>query len=315
MKTRVAVLTGKGSLRVVEEALPELGPRDVLVDVGACGICTGDLYGFMGYPVWYSLPARLGHEAAGVVSEVGREVRRVGVGDHVTVVGSPGFSDHMVVPEDRLDRVSRALKFEYAIGEPVACAVNGVRLARPRLGDTVAVCGVGFMGSLLTQCLSRAGLGSLVAVDLREDRLKLSREFGATATVNAAKDVEKQILKMTDGRGVDIAFEATANPRGVNLASRIVRKRGKLCIFSFHPRPVEVDVKLWDSKGLRVLMTTPAASPNHRKNFTIAAHMLSRGLVKLDKLVTHRFKLSEAQAAFEYASQKPEGYIKGVIIP
>jgi 2-desacetyl-2-hydroxyethyl bacteriochlorophyllide A dehydrogenase len=316
MKRKIAVLVEKGRINIVEEEVPSLDREDVLIKVRACGICAGDLYGFSGYPVWFKLPSPLGHEPAGEVVEVGANVTRFSRGDHVTALAGPGFSDFVLVNESYVEKIPKHIPFEYAIGEPLACVVNAVRLVHPKLGDNVAVVGTGFMGLLLVQALNCLGLSNLVGVDVSDERLKLAEHYGANMVLNPKKmDVVKETLAITEGKGFDMVIEATGNPGGVGLATRLVKQKGRLAIFSYHPNPVEVDLREWDSRGLEVIMTSPARAEDMRKNLKIAAQMMARGNFNLEKLVTHKWILDEIQKAFEYASKKPGDYIKGVIVP
>jgi 2-desacetyl-2-hydroxyethyl bacteriochlorophyllide A dehydrogenase len=316
MRRKVAVLVEKGKINLVEEEVPSLGREDVLIKVGACGICTGDLYGFSGYPVWFKLPSPLGHEPSGEVVEVGNDVTRFSKGDHVTALGGPGFSDFVLVNESYVEKVPENVPFECVIGEPLACVVNAVRLIYPKIGDNVAVVGTGFMGLLLIQALSHLSLSVLVGVDLNNERLRLAKHYGANMVLNPSEgDIAKETLVMTDGKGFDTVIEATGDPRGVGLATRLVRRRGKLAIFSYHPNPVSVDLREWDSKGLEVIMTNPSRAEDMRDNLKIAVRMMSRGVFNLEKLITHKWVLNDIQKAFEYASKKLGDYIKGVIVP
>ncbi|MGC9013626.1 MAG: zinc-binding dehydrogenase [Thermoproteota archaeon] len=316
MKRRVAVLLEKGKIKLIEEEVPCLNKEDVLIKVKACGICTGDLYGFLGYPVWFSLPSPLGHEPSGEVVETGTNVSKVSKGDHVTALGSPGFSDFIVVNEKYVEKVPSNIPFEHTIGEPLACAVNAIRILSPKVGDNVAVVGTGFMGLLLVQALSRLGLSNLVGIDINEERLKLAKHYGANIVLNPKKeDIVKEVLSVTENIGCDIVIEATGSPEGVSTATKLVKQRGKLGIFSYHPNPVLVSLREWDAKGLEVVMTNPSRAEDMTKNLKIATQMLSRGVFSLEQLVTHKWKLDEIQEAFEYASGKPSNYIKGVIVP
>ncbi|MCC6065692.1 MAG: zinc-binding dehydrogenase [Thermofilum sp.] len=314
MKGRVAYLVERGRFELRDEEVRPLGEREILVRVGACGICTGDIYAFLGYPVWYRLPAALGHEPAGVVVDVGPRATRFKPGDRVAVLGGPGYADYVIVDESYAEPVPPGVPIEHALGEPLACAVNGVRLAEPKFGDTVAVVGTGFMGLLLVQALSRMGLDRLAAVDVKEERLELAAEFGADTLLNPERESPEKLAAEVGG-GFDIVIEATGSPKGVEVATKLARRRGRLCIFSFHPLPVPVDLAAWDSKGLEVIMTNPNRAEDMRPNLRLAMRMLGRGVFKMEKLVTHKWPLSEIQAAFEYASKKPRDYIKGVIVP
>jgi len=314
VRGRVAYLVEKGKFELREEEVRPLGDREILVKVEACGICTGDIYVFLGYPVWYRLPAALGHEPAGVVVEVGAKVTRFKPGDRVAVLGGPGYADYLIVEESFAEPVPPGVPIEHALGEPLACAVNGVRLAEPKFGDTVAVVGAGFMGLLLVQALSRMSLDKLAAVDVKDERLELAAEFGADALLNPERESPEKLAAEMNG-GFDVVIEATGSPKGVEVATKLVRRKGRLCIFSFHPLPVPVDLAAWDSKGLEVVMTNPNRADDMRPNLRLAMRMLGRGVFKMDKLVTHKWSLSEIQSGFEYASKKPKDYIKGVVIP
>jgi len=316
MKRRVAVLVEKRKIKLIEEEVPRLNEEDVLIRVRACGICTGDLYGFLGYPVWFTLPSLLGHEPSGEVVETGSNVKKVSKGDHVTALGGPGFSDFVVVNERYVEKTPNNIPFEYTIGEPLACVVNAVRILSPRIGDDVAVVGTGFMGLLLVQALSRLSLSNLLGIDVNDERLKLAKYYGANAVLNPKEDdIVKEVLSMTENIGCDIVVEATGNPEGVSTATKLVKQKGKLGIFSYHPNPVLVSLREWDAKGLEVIMTNPSRAEDMAKNLKIATQMLSKGVFSLEKLVTHKWKLDEIQEAFEYASGKPSSYIKGVIVP
>ncbi|MEM1509140.1 MAG: zinc-binding dehydrogenase [Thermofilaceae archaeon] len=314
MRRRVAYLIEKGRIEFRDENVPQLGERDLLIKVKACGICTGDIYAFLGYPVWFTLPAALGHEPSGEVVEIGSRVSRFKPGDRVTALGGPGYADYVIVEESYAELVPQNVPLEHAIGEPLACAVNGVRLAASNFGDTVAVVGAGFMGLLLIQALSRMCLDHLIAVDVREDRLKLAEEFGADILVNPQLENLDSVVAELKG-GCDTVIEATGSPKGIDVATKLVRRKGRLCIFSYHPFPVPVDMRTWDAKGLEVIMTNPSRAEDMRANLRIAMKSLSRGVFKMEKLITHKWPLAEIQRAFEYASSKPVDYIKGVIVP
>lgn len=316
MKRRVALLSGKGKIELIEEDVPSLSKEDVLIKVRACGICSGDIYGFLGYPVWFNLPSPLGHEPSGEVVETGANVSKVSKGDHVTALGGPGYSDFIVVNEKYVEKVPSDLPFEYTIGEPLACVVNIVRLLSPKIGDNVAVIGTGFMGLLLIQALSHLSLSNLVGVDVSNERLKLAKHYGANIVLNPKEeDIIKEVFSITEGIGCDIVIEITGNPAGVDIATKIVKKKGKLGIASYHPNLVSVNLREWDAKGLEVMMTNPNRAEDMAKNLKIATRMLSKNIFNLEKLITHKWKLNEIQKAFEYASSKPSDYIKGVIVP
>jgi len=298
----------------LEDQVPEPREGEVLIRVRASGICSGDLFAFKGHRVWFNLPARFGHEPVGEVVKVGPGVTKVRPGDHVVALASEAYSDYLVARQDRVEVIREEISFHTALGEPAACAVNGARVANPRLGDVVVLVGTGFMGLLLVQALR--GMARIVALDVDEERLSMARDFGAEVALNPLRDdVGKEVGELTQGEGADIAVESSGNPEALSLAVSCLKRRGRLVIFSYYPRNVEVDMGIWDSKGLEVLMANPNRAEDMRINLRIAAHMINRGQFRMDRLVTHRWKLEEIQSAFSYASEKPKGYLKGVIEP
>jgi L-iditol 2-dehydrogenase len=152
--TRVvsAVLVEAGRLDLVERVLPPVGRTNVLVEVTACGICTSDIDFWMGRSD-RKLPALLGHEPAGVVVDVGREVTRVRRGDRVACWAEEGGFGHALVTDEKHCIPVGATCAQPALAEPVACVVNAVELAAPALADDIVIFGAGFMGNLLQLAL------------------------------------------------------------------------------------------------------------------------------------------------------------------
>lgn len=318
MRNRVGVLVSAGLVRIEEYDMPKPRDGEVLIRVRATGICSGDIYAFKGLPVWFTLPAPFGHEPVGDIVEVGPNVTTLKPGDRIMAIGSPAYADYLVAKASSVAKIPNNIPYEYAIGEPLAAIVNVVRVTQPRLGDYVAVIGSGYMGLLLIQALRGMGFSELAAFDIIDDRLKLAKEFGATAIINpSVDDVDKAIKELTDGNGFNVVFEVSGNPSGVDLATRIIGKRGRLSIVSYHSLPVQVNFRIWDAKGIDLVMAVPARSGDEYAtiDLKIAARLLERGVFNQEKLITHKWRLNELQEALEYASKKPREYIKGVIIP
>ena len=318
VRSRVGVLVSPGSVKIEEYDIPKPRDGEVLIRVRATGICSGDIYAFKGLPVWFTLPAPFGHEPVGDVVEVGPNVTNIKPGDRVMAIGSPAYADYLVAKASSVAKIPSNIPYEYAIGEPLAAIVNVVRVTQPRIGDYVAVVGSGYMGLLLIQALKGMGFSELVAFDIIDDRLKLAKEFGATAVVNPNVDnVDEVVKELTEGNGFNIVFEVSGSPSGVDLATRIIGRRGRLSIVSYHSLPIQVNFRIWDAKGIDLVMAVPARSGEEyaTTDLRIAAKLLERGVFHQEKLITHKWKLNELQEALEYASKKPKEYIKGVIIP
>ncbi len=213
------VLTDYRKLELTDADRPEIGPTDVLIRVAACGICGSDIHGYDGSSGRRVPPLIMGHEAAGVVAEVGAGVDRARVGDRVSfdstiscgrcdscrrgavnlcedrrVMGVScadyrqhgAFAELVAVPQHILYPLPPELPFEHAaMIEPVSVAVHAVERLAIRPGERAVVVGSGMIGLLVIQALRVAGCGEVIAIDIDNSRLELAKEVGATAVINS----------------------------------------------------------------------------------------------------------------------------------
>src|SRR3954469_8233716 len=182
-----AVLRGPGAFELVEAPVPEIGPDDLLVRVGACGVCASALDKYTGHTDrgFSRLP---GHEVGGFVEQVGSAVTRQRPGDRVGIwVTEAGFSEYVTVHTD-FALPAGDLPLELALAEPVACAVNAVEIANIGLGDDVAIVGAGFMGALVLKLVLLRGPRRVFVADARPEALDRAREMGATHTIHVGSE-------------------------------------------------------------------------------------------------------------------------------
>lgn len=323
MKCRALIFVSKKKVKVGELDCPDPQSGEVRIRTRACGICAGDRYAFLGNGR-YPFPG--GHEPVGEVESVGSNVTRFRRGDLVTAVPyvpypwslSPSLSEHVIASERMVAKIPRNADPCLWIGEPVACVVNGVRCVSAQPYDNIVIVGSGFMGLLLIQGLSKTPLKTLVAVDLKDERLSLAKEFGADLCLNPkTQDVRKEIDDITGGLGADVVVEAAGTNSALTLASDLCRTQARLIVFSNHVGERTLNLGVWHGKGLKVFNPSPMASPDFAKDFQAAVRLMEKGVYRLTKLVTHRGTLDEAQRIFEistigYDSEGKE-YIKGVI--
>lgn len=201
---------------------PVCGESEVIVRVKACAICGSDVHGYDGKSGRRQPPVIMGHEAAGVISQVGEKVSMYKAGDRVTfdstvycgkcwycrrgmvnlcedrkVLGvscddyrTPGaMAEYVAVPERILYKLPDTVTYaQAAVVEPLSVAVHAVAVSRLRLGDRAVIVGAGTIGLLLTQVVKAAGVTELIVVDLDEDKLKVAERLGATCVVNSSKE-------------------------------------------------------------------------------------------------------------------------------
>ncbi len=312
---RAAILKEPGQFVLSEEPKPEIGSDDVLVRSFVCGICTSELDMWEGRSN-IEFPRFAGHEVSGVVEGVGPLVTDVEVGDRVAVYAEgEGFADYVKVPAAWVVKLRPDTPFDLALGEPIACAVNGVRKADPQLNDSVAIVGCGFMGLIMLQLFRASGAGTLIAVDRRDSALALAREVGATHTLNPERDdVVEEIKALTDGRGVDIGVEGAGVQATLDLTVRLVRMEGKLEVFGFHQGGRRtVDWGYWNWMAFDVVNGHTRNRNRYVEGMRLGIGMLEQGKLDMEALVTHRFPLVKINEAFAAASVKDDGFVKGVI--
>jgi L-iditol 2-dehydrogenase len=346
MRALVKVAKGPGLIELKDVPVPRIGDSEVLIEVHAAGICGTDLHIFHDrFPYWP--PVILGHEFAGIISEVGSQVKSWKVGDrvvgepHTLACGrcrlcrtgnrqicpekrSPGwgidgcFARYMRFPEPALlHAVPEGLSLEEAsLVEPTANAVHHVlERGRVNTADTVVIIGPGPIG-LLCAMTAKAGGAAAVAIvgtDADEaERLPLARRLKAIDLVlNAGRDdVVARVLEMTEGRGADLIVETSGSVPGIATAFAAVRKLGRITAIGFSGRetvPVPYDSGLYKAVRLTFNMSTSYTS------WDKAIHLLHSHQVEAAPLITHQGGLDQWEEFFKALDQK-QG-IKGIFLP
>jgi threonine dehydrogenase-like Zn-dependent dehydrogenase len=314
--SRYAELVEPGKFVIKEETLT---PNDdqLLIRITHCGLCQYDISYFKG--IVGKTPMSIGHEPVGVVEAVGRHVKGFVPGDRVTGLYAylRSFATYGLAEPHQLIKIPDHIPSEHALAEPLKCVVTILRAAPPEFGDHVLVMGSGFMGLLIIAGLIGRGASSLIAADIRQDRLDLAKEFGATHTLNSRDpDFLAQVQEITHGHGIDVAFEVTSNAEPVELAAKTLRRtRGRFVLAGWHGQPDTYTLRNWTTRGAIILGAHPAFSLDEFEDMRRAMDGLARGVFPMHRLITHRFALDEIQTGFEIAMTGRDGYIKGVITP
>lgn len=313
----LAAILQKPRLFSLEELpKPEVRYDEVLVRTMASGVCTSELDMWDGKAADLEFPRFIGHEPSGVVEAVGSDVRSVQPGDHVAAWSEgKSYAEYFVARESHLYKLSKKTPFDLALGEPIACAVNGVRKANPQLSDNVCIVGCGFMGLIMLQVFRIAGAGLLIAVDTRDSILDLARKLGATHTLNAKSENVRAVVKdLTGGKGIDIGVEGAGIQQTLDLTTDLVRMEGKLEVFGFHQgEPRKVNWGYWNWMAFDIVNGHTRSGNIYVEGMKLGLQLLESGKLDMTSLVTHRFPLREINRAFDVASSKQEGFVKAVI--
>ncbi|MCC6396924.1 MAG: zinc-binding dehydrogenase [Bacteroidetes bacterium] len=312
----VALLQGPHRFSLEERPIPVPGPDEILVRTTSCGICTSEIEIWKGKLPDLEYPRFIGHEPSGIVEHAGAEVSGFAPGDHVAVWSEgKAYAEYFVSKADYAFRLRHETNLEEALGEPIACSVNGVRKLDPQLNDSVCIVGCGFMGLIMVQIFRARGAGTVIAVDTRKSIRDLSLRLGATHAMDPAEtDVAAAVKDLTGGRGVDIGVEAAGLQATLDLTGQVVRMEGKLEVFGFHVgEPRAVPWGFWNWMAFTIV-NGPVRSPRmYVEGMTTGLTMLEAGTLKMGPLVTHRFPLREIDRAFQVAAAKDEGFVKGII--
>jgi L-iditol 2-dehydrogenase len=314
---RIAVMTEPGKFDIRDEGRPQIAPDEVLLDVGACGVCASELDMFTGLAGHAAYPWYPGHEVSGTVEAVGDEVTRLLPGDRVAAwVTARGFAEEIAVKEAYCFPAGDA-PLELALGEPLACAVNAVELADVSLGDDVVIIGAGFMGHLVHKLVELKGSGRVIVADARMDALKRAESFGATRVVDVTEESLVDVVgEVTRGRGADVTFEVTGVQAPLDIVGDITRMSGTVAIVGYHQgEPRSVPLGHWNWMAYRIVNAHFRDVGTILVGMDAGMKLLRSGRIAMDDLVTHRFELDEIDAAFQTAIDKPDSFVKATVIP
>jgi len=314
---RVAVLVEPGRFEIAHEPEPTPGRDEVRLRVAVCGVCASELDMWRGRAGHASFPWSPGHEVSGVVEQVGAGVAWPSVGEPVAAwVTMRGYADQVVVRAEHCVPVD-GTPLELSLAEPLACAVNAIELTDIRVADDVLVVGAGYMGLLLVQLAAQRGPRHLVVADIRDEALERARSFGATHVVNVASAPPTAAIgELTQGRGVDVAIEATGTQPALSLLADVTRMSGTVTIAGYHQgEPRTIDLAAWNWKAFRIVNAHFRDVGVIMRGMRTAGRLLASKRIVMEPLVTHRFPLDRIGEAFDTAVEKPEGFVKAVVHP
>lgn len=315
MKTRRAYLVEPGKFEIKEIDI-KAKADEVLVKVEVCGLCNWELNHWKGILGEY--PQSLGHEWGGQVVEIGKNVTDVQVGDYVTGLDQmTGLADYTTINHKRVKIDKNKVKPEQMTGEPLKCIVTVLNSINAKPGDVGVVLGCGPMGLWLIQGLAGNLLSEIIAIDIDDSKLKIAKKYGATRTINpSTENPEEVIAELSNGRMADFVVEGTGNPKVINSSVDYLKdSRGSLIIMSSYEEEASFDLRNIIAKGAKVIAAHPGYSKDQVEDLRRAAALLENGTFQMEDIITHSFKLDDIQNAFETLENKPEGYLKGVIVP
>ena len=281
-------------------------------------------------------PIALGYSCAGIVREVGRDAEGVQPGDRVACAGM-NYASHaetIFVPKNLAVKIPDGVSFDEAAFVTLgSIALQGVRIAEVKLGDAVAVIGLGLLGQLTVQILKAAGC-RVIGIDLEASKVELAREFGCDAAVLRGGDVESAVKQFTDGFGADAVIVAAAADTNdpIELAGVIARDRAIVSMVG----AVRMDVprKVYYEKELQLRLSRSYGPGRYdadyeergkdypigyvrwteRRNMQEFLRLVAAKSVKLERLITHRIPIEQAEQAYEIITGKTRQNYLGILL-
>lgn len=314
---RAAVVTGPGRMHIEERPLPTPQAGEVRVRLEGCGVCASNLVPWSG-PEWMEFPlppGDLGHEGWGYVDSIGANVDPGLLGQRVATLSHASYAEYDIAQVDEIVPLPKELDGRPVPGEPLGCAVNIFHRSGIRPGERVAIIGIGFLGALLTQLAANAG-AKVIAISRRQSSLALAEQFGAATTI--AMDDHWQIIEtvsqLTKGRFCDVVIETAGKQWPLDLAAELCAERGRLIIAGYHQvGPRQVNMQLWNWRGLDVINAHERAPETYRKGTTEAIEAVVAGRLNPWPLLTHSYPLDCLGEALDDAEARPDGFVKAFV--
>jgi L-iditol 2-dehydrogenase len=340
-KMKVAMYYNNNDVRIEEIPIPEINDNELLVKVQACGICGSDVM------EWYRLkkaPRVLGHEMAGEVVKVGKNVKKFKVGDrifvshhvpclncnyckkdyhtlcetlHSTNFYPGGFAEYLKIPEVNIDIgtfiLPKEMTFEEgAFIEPLACVVRGMKIAGMKSSKSVLILGSGVAGLLNIKLAKAMGASKIFATDIDDNRLKIAYKMGADVVINARENVPEEVKKQNNRKLADLVILCAGVSSAARQAMESVELSGTILLFAPTEPGVDVSMPMFDLWNKQVkIVSTYAGAP---KDLADSIELIRNKKVVVTDMITHRFPLKDAEKGFKLAAQAKDS-IKIIIEP
>lgn len=335
---KVIRVINPNNFMIEEEPIPVIKNDDeVLIKIKTAGICGSDISIYKGTSPVATYPRVIGHEFAGEVIKIGKNVTNVSVGDHVTV--NPvnncgvcpickkgrgnvcanlkvtgvhidgGYGEYVAVPEKNVFKLSKDIPWDIAaIIEPYTVAAQVVSRGGIEKGDTVLIYGSGQIALTILQVCNIIG-AKCILTDIVDDRLVKAKEFGAAYTINTKKeDTVKKVLELTDGIGADVSIDAACVGISLKEAALATRSAGVVVTMGFHDSTAQITEFTITSRELDIRGTRL-----NNNRFPQVIEWVESKQLDPSKIITHHFKFTDIEKAFEQLKNDPENTMKIIL--
>jgi len=332
---KAAILEDLNKIIVKEVDIPKIDDESILLKVKTCAVCGSDIRIFHYGNPRVKPPAIIGHEIAGEVVDVGKNVKKFKKGDRVAVgadvpcgecdyclngmgnncrinyaIGyqfSGGYAEYMVLNETTvkygpIHKIPDSLSYEEAsLAEPLACCINGMEVSNVHLGDVVLIIGAGPAGCMQIQLAKLCGAKKVIISQRSPFRLNFAKKFGADVYIQGTGDeMITKVMEATDGEGVDVVFTSCPSPQAQMDSFKVVKPKGRINFFGGLPKgknKITIDSNIIHYKECTVSGSHGSVPRQHK----LAIDLIASKKINVKDLITHKFPLVEIQKAFETA--------------
>lgn len=349
-KMKAAVFVEPGRIVLEDKPIPEVGPSDALVRITTTTICGTDVHILKGeYPVE---PGRIvGHEPVGVIDKLGAAVAGYSEGQRVIVgavtpcgqchscldgqqaqcggeaIGGWRFgntidgcqAEYLLVPDAQanLSPIPDGLSDEQVLMCPdiMSTGFGGAESGDIKIGDTVAVFAQGPIGLCATAGAKLCGATHIIGVDTVDRRLQIARQMGADTVVDyEATDPVEEIMRLTNGRGVDVAIEALGTQETFENCLRVLKPGGVLSSLGVYSGKLTLPLEAI-AAGLGDHRIVTTLCPGGKERMRRLMNVVASNRLNLEPLVTHRFGLEQIEEAYELFANQRDGVLKVALTP
>ena len=321
MKVDAVYMVREKTTEIRQIEVPPPRPWEVQVEIVACGVCAWDVFLFKGRDLLEPFPFTFGHEAAGIVREVGESVKNFAPGDCVFCIEEQPHKQMAQVANVPAAKVGllpgnpkKTEDFIPHILEPCVCVVSAMANITRKPGDNVVIIGTGYMGLLYVQAARNDLIEKLICFDVDQKKLDLAKKYGAdVCCLFGSPEQKKAAEEIIAKGGADIVVECSGTQEGLQLATDLVRNGGTISNFAWHRAARTVDASPWHLRGIKIINTAPGIDPHFSDHVIPTQRLAARGIFDQKELVTHVMDYHKVQEMLTIAESKSDGYIKGVV--
>lgn len=312
-------------------------PSDVKIKIKRVGICGSDMHIYHGTNPLATYPRIVGHEVAGEIVEVGADVTKVKVGDHVVVEpisycgdcyachsGRPnvckevsvfgvhedgGMREFAVLPEKQIHKINQEIDWDEAVmAEPYTIGAQATWRGNVQKDDTVFIQGAGPIGITVLKIVKLRGATAIIS-DLTNERLAFAKENGADYTINPSEvELTDKINEITNNEGANVVIDAVGTPQTFEISVDVASPAGYVVTLGFDSTPSSIPLMPITKKELTIV-----GSRLQTNQFKHVIELINTKKLTHNGLVTHRFHIEDVKEAFEFIKNNPDKVRKAVI--